>query len=818
MREAACTCGTSTPGQGLSAGTKWTSSRQASTSRNVRRLTSNRGIETDPSAVWTVAACVSSSAPRTMRRLALPASPHSRLPRCLFAPHPRSLVLALPNAVMCIHIRGASSDGVSDVGVDSRVLAVAFQSASSVPVNRYRRVPERPQPIRDFFFLYQMYRAAQREPARLLTARHTKHEVGKHSEGEHGEQEEQQHQMRSAEPISRPSLPAFAELPERSGELLDCVGVPGSPFVLAVLSSSYVQLVDIRHSEQPLVEWQHEQRYSGDGGRRPQLLAYARTDNEQSADRHVLLIVSESSECAVLLYHCVLASAASNSSADAATRTTSFSAAPQLRYASMRLPSFGDVAAPSASAFQLLPFTVQPLVGLCALLTPQTESNSSNSSSSLPPFSLLHLSRSGALMLQRWSSVSSGELASSADSRDGALESESATLLPLPESTRVSAVLFPSDDCSPACLHSAAVRRHDVLELSSAMSALLHGRQRATQRRATPPPALSTEAVLDALYARSSQLRRFMLSPRSATEIAQHCAHKQWIQQLDEHAEDGDSAWHLQLAHHVYFILHTWAVRSPAQGQHDQQDVTQPPVPVLHFHPRQHSTQMHAASPKSRSPLSPRAASSAATPCSLRRCRCESFIVGRLSSEQCCPGQCCDCSLCVLPDSVMFHSHETVLPHLSFRASSEEEKRSDEAGRGVPQQRMDLSQDVGTLLQLVSQPASASTPAAAAAAAAGVLYGQSDSSEPRGNPRACSELLASMSRQWQGWQVRASEGSIAAEAQRAEAQVADLDGGWQGLRVTADQTAVRHGARDEEVEDMQSWQELANDAMDDDDD
>ena len=162
----------------------------------------------------------------------------------------------------------------------------------------------------------------------------------------------------------------------------------------------------------------------------------------------------------------------------------------------------------------------------------------------------------------------------------------------------------------------------------------------------------------------------------------------------------------------------------------------------------------------------------------------------------------------------MFHSHEAVLPQLSFQSSGGDEGRLDESARVASSQRVDLSQDVGTLLQLVTRTASDSTDRAAAAGAA---YGQGDSSEPHSDPRACEELLASMSRQWLDWKEQASEGSTVAEAEWA--QVKDLDGGWRGLLSAAAGTAAEgEAARDEEVEDMQGWQELADDARDDDDD
>ena len=201
--------------------------------------------------------------------------------RCFFAPHPRSILLALPDSIVAINLSSVRTDGVSDDAVDSRVLRVPVLSATSLPVNRYRRAPDRPQLIRDYFFPYQLYRAAQRTQQRALKAEPlTERKEEKVTES--GEQS-----------VQLPSGPAPRNTAEQveSGELLDAVCVPGFQFVLAVLSSSYVQLVDIRHSEQPMVEWQHEQRYSS--SRRPAISAYTTHAGSGASGRHVLLMAFE---------------------------------------------------------------------------------------------------------------------------------------------------------------------------------------------------------------------------------------------------------------------------------------------------------------------------------------------------------------------------------------------------------------------------------------------------------------------------------------------------------------------------------------------
>ena len=727
------------------------------------------------------------------------APPSLSFARCLFAPHPRSILLALSTTIVLINVRSARNDGSSSVDIDSRALPMPVRSASSVPVNRYRRAPDRPQLIRDYFFPYQIYRAAERTQQQSVKSEQpTQRKEEKREDGSPG--------LISSTAPRKP-----AEYVE-SGELLDAACVPGFPFVLAVLSSSYVQLVDIRHLEQPMVEWQHEQRYCG--GRRPHIIAHtADAGTDQVAGRHVLLLTSESVECAVLLYHCVLGSACGTSAAGAAF-TSQSCASPRLLFASMRLPSFGDVSAPSPSAFRLLPFTPQPLVGLCALLSPNN--NSVASHSALPPFVLLHLSRSGALMTQRWTAADS-PTRQCAMAQEDAAEARTSSEPPLSRAvlSSLGGLLFPSDECAPASLRSTTVRRHDVLDLSAAMHALLHGRYNVQRQQEQPTrlSVLSLESVLSALRGRAEQLRQAMRSPRSADEIALYIAHSGWIQQEEVQSASGHSDWRQQLARCVYHILHEWMERAQPQQLFGHEAVEQPPMPVFHFHAQ--------PPPPSRPVLHHHdqlLLQSADTPFSLHRCDCSPQVLRMTTAQpasECCPAQCCQSPQCILTDAVMFQSQDSVLPSLTFQPLIDDSLHpqptrpqlqsggSDRAA--ASQQRMDLSQDVGTLLQLISQPSTV-------ALSHGLTSG---GSKPHSNTRACDELLAGMGKQWRQWQLRALEGPT--EEGRTALQVGELDGGWQGLH-TAATTAASNGEGDVVVEELTSWQEMADELDENDED
>ena len=721
--------------------------------------------------------------------------------RCIFAPHPRSIVLALSDVVNVLNVRTCRTDSSADLRVDSRLLPVPVQSAVSVPVNRYRRAPERPQLIRDYFFSYQIYRAAQRTQLQQSV----KAELGKDE---------------LAESFSNPvTSPASASRTEhvRNGELLDAVGVPGFPFVLAVLSSTYVQLIDIRHSAQPMMEWQHEQPFSSN--KRPHLIPYTSdVGDEQRAGRHVLLLVFESTECAVLLYHCMLGAAFSSSAAHVTSHST---ASPALLFANMRLPSFGDITTRSPSAFQLLPFTPQPLTGLCALVVPPASHGDGQQAHSLPPLTLLQLSRSGALIMQRWRAVADHNNMKGADEESGdgrADELSSLNQLPRVVLSSVSGLLFPSDQCAPAFTTSAVVRRHNVFDLSSAMHALLYGRH-TVRSIGTHPAAPSVELVLDALERHVLHLQQWMLIPRSAREIAQYVTSKRWLQQEAEQVGG-------QLAHSVYRVLHGWMQRTQQQQQQQQGGQQQcgkalppPPVPVYHFH-AQHGHNL--PSPPNQHALD----AAVEVPLSLTRCNCNADYTATTTApytaSQCCPPQCCSSWVCLLADSSMFHSAASLLPSLTFELADEKQStalQADESERrAASQQPMDLSQDIGTLLQLIAQPQTSAhdAPSHGQYSDSGSSSSSSSSSKQQlaSNARACDELLSSMSRQWQQWHERAVDKM--SEQQQAAEQVHDLDVAWQGLQTAANNEAS-NAARDEGVDDIQSWQELADDVDDEED-
>ena len=718
--------------------------------------------------------------------------------RCFFAPHPRSMLLSLSGTLFVINIRGPRTDGTSDLDIDSRILPVPDMSAPSVPVNRYRRMPHRPQPIRDYFFQYQSYRAAQRTQQHSIKAEQpSKHQVQK--DGDDGERS-------SATRSDAQSIAGCV----KSGELLDAVRVPGFPFLIAILSSSFVQLIDIRDSVQPMVEWQHEQRYSSSS--RPSVMAYTMdVGRDQRGGRHILLLISEAMECAVLLYHCVLGSAISSSAATAAAAfvTPQSAASPLLQFASMRLPSFGEIAAPSPSAFLLLPLAPQPLIGLSVQLSPIDESRSTTSP--LPSFTLFQLSRSGALLLQRWTATGNGDLpdhktveASDAEC-GGEMDVENVRQLSRPVLSSVCGLLFPSDECAPAALRSAVVRRHDVLDLSAAMNALIHGRYRVQQRHrsAVHQSHLLDGGVLSALRDHTEQLQHWMTSPRSANELARYMTHERWIEQQEGDTEDELSEWHRQLAHSVYGILHGWMLRTEQQLR--QEAGVQPAPLIFHVHPQQPYLQSPQAAHDQ--PLS----GDTEAPFSLHRCRCEEELLRGAtvqSTGQCCPMHCCHSLTCALADTVMFHSHEAVLPTLTWPPSGEQHPQlhTGDSGRVAAQQRMDLSQDVGTLMQLITQPASDILTHS--------LHGHTGGSKPNSNTRACDGLLASMSKQWQQWQQRAVDGSVGQEGTAQE--VSDLDGGWRGWHATAN-IAASSGEGREAMEELRGWQELTEDMLDEED-
>ena len=424
--------------------------------------------------------------------------------RCAFAPHPRSLLLLLDARLLRVDLAaiavlaGSPTEDAQLDAVLARPLPLPPLSAVSLPVNRHRADPVRPQALRDHFFRYQRYKhtphsAVHPEPAATVD----------------DELEEQQEEEEEAE--SEADGDFTASLRGRSGRRLKAEGAasPGEadgleqllgdsdgrgggqgrvcamcwvsewPHLLAVLSSAFLLLVDVRHSAQPLLEWQMPQPLL-----QPSHLTCIALAGEGSHRSLLLAVWQEGSE-QVDVYHCGL------------TLTSALAAVSS--FAPLRLPSFPHAQLSKPSSFRLLHPPRTALTGLAFTVDSDAVSASSPpprlapsphapasaceepiSMSALPTFRLFLLSSTGAILAQAWTAAEPSSSAADSAEADAAGESDGWIGRPPPVASTAqqprpllqspspssASPLWPSDTTPPAWLTRSSVRPSDRIDLT----------------------------------------------------------------------------------------------------------------------------------------------------------------------------------------------------------------------------------------------------------------------------------------------------------------------------------------------------------------
>ena len=359
-----------------------------------------------------------------------PSSPSSPPPlsfaRCCFASHPRHLLVAFTDRLLQVDLTGLSllpsSDDVNGGATDdpsaapspstipSALLPLPPFLASSLPVNRPpRRAPPRPQLMRDHFFRYQRYRHSYPTP-RATTGEEDGGEALPSQEGTMEEEEretaflglppERSHEGEGrvkAERSGRRKVNApkaeeqmeDEERPEKGegwygegGRVLGLCEVREWPHVVVVLTSSFLLVLDTRHSSQPLHEWQLPT---------PLHRACQVSAIRLSSQALLISVWAEWGED-VTLYCCTRTSSTGSPTVVAA-------------FAPLRLPSFSRWPLTAMTSFSLLPLCVPSLVGLSFLVDSPSVPTGLAGATSLPPFTALHLSSAathGAVVWQQW--------------------------------------------------------------------------------------------------------------------------------------------------------------------------------------------------------------------------------------------------------------------------------------------------------------------------------------------------------------------------------------------------------------------------------
>ena len=317
------------------------------------------------------------SIPRSSYAASLDPSPRPlSFARCCFAPHPRSLVVALDAACTRLDLSYSEAEmgggGLlfSSAPAVSPVPLPPLQSVS-VPIHRSRdEVSRSPALLRDHFFPYQLYRTAARGRARRAQ------QPSSTSPADASEQQpqplESEEEGEGGEEALRPETAFTDEVDvlggggggrlkaeeskevgaaasnDGGGRVWGLCAVAEWPQCLALLSSSHLQLLDLRYSQQPLLEWQLPRRVQGPCHVSALLLPPSRT-----AGQSLLLAVCSSDSGEVSLFHC--------------SRPTSPSASLVAPFAPLRLPSFCHLQAQASTAFALLTQSAPALTGLALL-------------------------------------------------------------------------------------------------------------------------------------------------------------------------------------------------------------------------------------------------------------------------------------------------------------------------------------------------------------------------------------------------------------------------------------------------------------------
>ena len=341
--------------------------------------------------------------------------PPLRFARCLFAPHPRSLVVAFEDHVVRVdlgsrgrpvRVQRAGEEGSAAAPFSCSALSLPRLSASSVPVNRHRLEPERPQELRDHFFRYQRYRqrsgpadiagstgrAEQADATNTAPRSNSEREWddGALSDGASGPGALPMHA--TASPRRRRRVRARAEAQSTDAELpaegagadgaddgrvIDVCAIDGWPLTVAMVSTGFVMLLDLRHSTRPLVEWQLRAPLH-----RPCHLQAVTVDD--IARSSLFLTVWDAAAAEATLYHCVL-------------RAEGAAASPSVIFAPIRLSSFPHVASPTPRASSLVRPTRKALLGVAVLVL-----GSSGAAAALPSLRVVQRAAGGVLLCQDW--------------------------------------------------------------------------------------------------------------------------------------------------------------------------------------------------------------------------------------------------------------------------------------------------------------------------------------------------------------------------------------------------------------------------------
>ena len=447
--------------------------------------------------------------------------------RCAFGPHPRSLLLAFSDRLLQVDLTTAAALDSSPTGAASfapslaRPLPLPPLSAVSVPVNRFRHDPPRPQPLRDHYFRHQPYRQPTHHAGNVHNPRHTNTQANRPlreedavesvdaaagTAGDDGMEEQEEENADGDSDVTIPSGRRSAGLMKGEGAEPDLVdekphemsmesdasghgdghivamcGVCEWPHLLLLLTSSFLLLVDIRHSAQPLLEWQLP---------RPLLLPAQLTavvPPDEGSRRSLLLLVANEALEEVDVYHCYL--------------TTAPALAAVSPFAPLRLAPFPHVQPSSPSSFQLLPpprtsltglalvvvvealatMALPPLPPLSAASSPTAAAGRGEAASlsALPPFRVFHLSSTGVILSQDWSS---GPASDTAEDDELELDPDADAKLrmgrplsrfvesrmPPPPSLSLPSTspLWPSDAAPPIWLTRSSVNPSDRLDLT----------------------------------------------------------------------------------------------------------------------------------------------------------------------------------------------------------------------------------------------------------------------------------------------------------------------------------------------------------------